>query len=305
MTADETNMLADEQETAIGGETESQDVEALAEDEPVNLEDDQDAEEAEIEAVDDGEGEAETEEGDDAEEWADLEIDGKNYKIPAELKEGFMKSADYTRKTQEVAEGRKFVQARVESIQQQEQMLSANFQKAVELKAVTDRIAQFEQIDWDSLATEDPAQATRLNVAYQKLQREAQTLRGQLQSQEAQRQQAIAQAKQQSLQEAFKDLQRRIPKWTAETGKQISEHAQKYGFTAEELSALDDPRMVEALHDAMQWRRLQAQKPTALKKVADAPRMAKPGPSLRQAPNKAAEERLKKHGRLEDLAALL
>lgn len=243
-----------------------------------------------------------------------VEFDGKKLEIPKGTPPELVESvksmaadlkADYTRKTQEVAEGRKFVQSRVEAIQQQEQMLSANFQKAVELKAVTDRIAQFEQLDWDSLATEDPAQATRLNVAYQKLQREAQTLRGQLQQQEAQRQQAIAQTKQEALQEAFKELQRRIPKWTADTGKQISEHAQKYGFTAEELSAISDPRMVEALHDAMQWRKLQAQKPQALKKVADAPRMAKPGPSLRQAPNKAAEERLKKHGRLEDLAALL
>ena len=51
------------------------------------------------------EDDAETQPEDDEE----VEYEGKTYKVPKELKGALMKNADYTQKTQEVAEQRKSV----------------------------------------------------------------------------------------------------------------------------------------------------------------------------------------------------
>lgn len=243
----------------------------------------------------------------------DLEFDGKKLAIPAgtppELVAAVKALAadlkgNFTRKTQEVAENRKALEQRTEAIQHQEALLSANFAKAVEFKSVQDRLSQFEQIDWQTLADTDPGQATKLNLAYQGLQREAAKLYRDLQSGESQRQKLSAQQLQQTLQEGQKELAKRIPKWNANVAKSISDTAQDYGFSAEELSRVADPRLVHALHDAMQWRKLQADRPNALQKVAQAPKVIRPG-AVQPKTNNAALDRLKKSGRIEDLASLL
>lgn len=269
------------------------------------------AEGDETEADEQPSEEVETEsEPEDSEE---LEFDGKKLAIPKGTPPALVESvkalasdlkADYTRKTQEVADNRKSLEQRYEAIQQQEQLLSANFMKAVEYKALQDRLSQFEQLDWQSLADSDPSQATKLNLAYQGLQREAGKLYNELQQGEAQRQHMTAQQQRQVIEQGQKELAKRIPNWGAPIAKQISEASQGYGFTADELAKVADPRLVLALHDAMQWKKLQADKPKAMQKVSAAPKVLKPG-SAQPRTNQAALERLKKSGRIEDLASLL
>ena len=273
--------------------------------------------------VEDGEAEPEesTEEQQEPEEAAEeaapveeIEFDGKKLAIPKGTPPELVESvktmaadlkADYTRKTQEVAEQRKSIATRSEAIQQQEQMLSANFSKAVEYKALQDQMAQFEQIDWQALVDQDPAQATKLNLAYQGLQRKAGAMYRELQQAEAQRQQHLSQHQQSLVEAGQRELAKRIPKWSGEVAKGVSETALSYGFTQEELSKILDPRIVHAMHDAMQWRKLQAQKPVAMQKVAQAPKVLKPGAVAARPANQAALDRLKKHGRIEDFAKLL
>lgn len=259
--------------------------------------------------------EAEASEESATEEVAEqIEFDGKKLDIPPGTPPALVESvkalandlkADYTRKTQEVAEGRKAVEQRFEAIQQQEQLLSANFAKAVEYKALQDRLTQFEQLDWQALADSDPSQATKLNLAYQGLQRDAGKLYRELQQGEAQRQQMTAQQQRAMLEQGQKELQKRIPNWSSDVAKAITEHSQQYGFSAEELAKVSDPRLVLALHDAMKWAKLQADKPKAMQKVAAAPKVLKPGTTAPRNTNQAALDRLKKAGRIEDLAKFL
>lgn len=275
------------------------------------------------ETADSGEPEPEQQpEGQPAEETTEaveeseqIEFDGKTLEIPKgtppELVIGVTKlandlKADYTRKTQEVAESRKSIEQRSEAIQQQEALLSANFSKAVEYKALQDRLNQFEQIDWQALADSDPGQATKLNLAFQQLQHQAGKLYGELRQGHEQQQQLTAHQRQLLIEQGQRELQKRIPKWGAEVAKSITEKAQNYGFTADELSRQIDPRFVHVLHDAMQWQKLQEEKPKALQKVANAPKVLKPAASAPQkTTNQAAADRLKKFGRIEDLAKLL
>lgn len=236
-----------------------------------------------------------------------VEIEGKSYRVPKELKDMVLMHKDYTQKTQAVAEQRRAVEERAQALEQREQALGASFERAVEFREVQNKLAQFEALDWNALVDADPVQAQKLTIAYQQLQREAQAKYAELQQSQAQVQQLTEQQRQQMLAEAAQDLRARLPDFGPQTAEQIRKTAQEhYGLKAEELDGLIDARHVHILHDAMKWRELQAKQPQAMRKVAEAAPAIKPQ-AAQQKPrtNQAALDRLKKSGRVEDLAALL
>lgn len=278
------------------------DVASLLDDEPDQVVEPESGEDVTEEVAED-QSEESPEEQEDGEE---VEFEGKAYKVPKEIKEALLRQADYTQKTQAVAEQRKAVEEKAQLLNQREQLMGVAFEKAVELREVQNRLSQFEQIDWQSLADSDPAQATKLNLAYQQLQRQAQQKYTELTQTQAQQEQLNAQQRQQMLVEAQKELRTRLPDFTPEVAEKIKSTAREYGLTDQELASVIDPRHVHILHDAMKWRALQANKPQALKKVAEAPKAIPPKATQpKPRTNKAAEERLRKHGRPEDLAAFL
>jgi hypothetical protein len=247
------------------------------------------------------EDDAETQPEDDEE----VEYEGKTYKVPKELKGALMKNADYTQKTQEVAEQRKSVEERVELLNQRESLMSATFDKAVELRDIQNKLSQYEQIDWQNLVDADPVQATKLNLAYQQLQREAQQKYGELQQAQSQAQNLSEQTRQKFLAEEQTKLKARLPNFDMKVAEKIKSVGKEYGLTDNELNSVVDSRYVHILHDAMKWRSLQVEKPLAMKKVTEAPKAITPQVARSKQSNQAAFDRLKKSGRVEDLAALL
>lgn len=239
------------------------------------------------------------------EEDEEVEYEGKTYKVPKELKGALMKNADYTQKTQEVAEQRKSVEERVELLNQRESLMSATFDKAVELRDIQSKLSQYEQIDWQNLVDADPVQATKLNLAYQQLQREAQQKYGELQQAQSQAQNLSDQTRQKFLAEEQTKLKARLPNFDMKVAEKIKSVGKEYGLTDNELNSVVDSRYVHILHDAMKWRSLQVEKPLAMKKVTEAPKAITPQVARSKQSNQAAFDRLKKSGRVEDLAALL
>ena len=51
-------------------------------------------------------------------ETVEIELDGKKYTVPADLKDSFLMQSDYTRKTQEIAAERKALSEAKERVQQ-------------------------------------------------------------------------------------------------------------------------------------------------------------------------------------------
>ena len=277
------------------------DVSELLDEAPEQIED---GEVAESEELHQEEQQPEPEAEDDGEL---VEIEGKSYRVPKELKDMVLMHKDYTQKTQAVAEQRRAVEERAQALEQREQALGASFEKAVEFREVQNKLAQFEALDWNALVDADPVQAQKLTIAYQQLQREAQAKYAELQQSQAQVQQLTEHQRQQMLAEAEQELHARLPDLGPQTAEQIRKTAQEhYGLKAEELDGLIDARHVHILHDAMKWRELQAKQPQAMRKVAEAAPAIKPQ-AAQQKPrtNQAAYDRLKKNGRVEDLAALL
>jgi DNA uptake protein ComE-like DNA-binding protein len=241
-------------------------------------------------------------EEDDSEE---VEIEGKSYKVPKELKDMVLMHKDYTQKTQAVADQRKAVEERSQALEHRERMLGQTFEKAVAFREVQSKLAQYENLDWNSLAASDPSRAMQLNLAFQQLQREAQAKHGEWQQASTEAEHLTSTQRQQQLVEAEKDLLVRLPGFGPQLAEKIVSNATHYGFSKDELGGLTDPRAVHVLHDAMKWRALQAGKPTQMQKVANAPKAIKPQAAQPKRSHQAATDRLRSSGRVEDLAAFL
>ena len=183
---------------------------------------------------------------DDEEE---VEHEGQKYRIPKALKGALMMNADYTRKTQELAELRRAAEAE----RTQYQRASAEqVQALAAVHAIDQQLGQFQQVDWQRLSDEDPVRAQKLWMQFQGLKDNRQQIAGQVQQMEEQRAFDAQQATARQIEEGHAILKRDIPNWSPETARQINEFAAKeFGFQPQELSQVTDPRHVKVLHLAM------------------------------------------------------
>ena len=78
------------------------------------------------------------------------------------------------------------------------------------------------------------------------------------------------------VEEGQRVLTQKIKGWGPELMQAIAGTSKTYGFSEQEVASIVDPRVVEVLHDAHQWKQLQASKPQITKKAAEAPRSLKP-----------------------------
>lgn len=201
---------------------------------------------------------------DDSEE---VEYEGEKYRVPKPLKDALLRQADYTRKTQMLAEERKAAQAERANYAQANQEYLQGLARVV---ALDDQLGQYEKVDWAAVTQADPVQAQQAWIQYQQLKDHRQALAVQLQQREQQRQFEAKQMAATQLEEGRRVLERDIKGWSPELAKQIADCAVKeYGYPPEELAGATHPRHVMVLHDAMQWRQFQA-KQKAEQKVTQA-----------------------------------
>lgn len=245
-------------------------------------------EEQEIEeaATETGEDGNPVEEPDEAEEDSepeddgleDVEIDGKTYKVP---KDAALRQADYTRKTQEVAEQRKEVIAtleRLQSVSKEETQALSN------VAFVAAQLSEYDNVDWDAWEMQNPLEAQRnwrrftqlkeayneATAAYQKARESTQSL---TQQETAKR-----------LEEAGKLAAANIPGWNQDTAKATLEHSQKaYGLTEEDImgAVAEVPAVLLLLHDA--WKGQQANKQAVTVKRVEKQQAIKPAKTVKGA----------------------
>lgn len=277
--------------------------------------DEAEAEASDEDAEDNAEGEAEPEDEDtDGAEYETVTVDGQEIQVTRdELKKGYQRQADYTRKTQEVAEQRK-------QYEQERQTLQQTYQQ------IAERAQQYEQAlqqsmeqepDWQRLWQEDPDEYNRQRWDWQdRKERLQQAQRERQEAQRRQQQEAQRQFQQRVQQEHERLVNERLPHWQdAETAKKEKADVMTYardtlGFSEEELQNVADSRAVEAIYKAMKYDDLQAKKPATKKKAAKAPKPAKSGTPTTKRDRSAREveqlnKRLSKTGRKEDAVELL
>jgi len=189
-----------------------------------------------------------TEDEDDLEEDLDgLKVRGKKEAIE-KLKAERLMQADYTRKTQEVADQRKAVEAAKEQFEAQRTFEQQNLEIVADLRAIDREMAQLNQINLNQLSDSDPVQAQKLMVRMQQLQ----TIRGQAAYALTQRHQHFTQVQQQEaarrLEEGQRVLQRDIPGWGPELASKLTTFALANGYSQAEVAAIRSPAMVRSLY---------------------------------------------------------
>lgn len=193
----------------------------------------------------------------------DMELDGKSYKLPAELKDKFLMQADYTRKTQELAATRQAVEA---TLQQANQVSQVEQAAMVAVGVIDTQLADYNDIDWDAWENQDPQSAQRAWRQYQTLKEHRQTAIGTYSQAQHQRTLMTQQESARQLEQGQRELAMKIPGWGQEKATALQSHAiEAYGFTPQDLATVADPRMIQVLHDAFQFRQAAKQQQTAKK----------------------------------------
>jgi hypothetical protein len=289
---------------------------ALYSEEPEEQSDEPEAEDApDTESDTPAESEAPEVVNDQADEaFEEVEYDGKPVKLPPKIAEVVKKAeslqADYTRKTQEVAEQRRAVEDKQHYIAAKELILQSAFKEAAEVESIQSQLSQFDALDWNSLVIEDAQKALQLNFARQQLQSKLAAKQGELQKTIEKAQAAKAQHDRQQMELGKAELARRVGKISDADRAATWQQALTLGFSEHELASATDPRLMHALFKAAKFDAMQAATQTALtKKVPQAKPMTTPAAraSTTQAESsrEALEKRLRKTGKQEDAIAVL
>jgi len=244
-----------------------------------------------------------------------LKVNGEEIEKPLdEVISLAQQGLDYTQKTQKVADERRSLDEYAQTIRVQEQQFQANvqlqqalIQDIAQLTATDNQINAFNNVDWSALSDNDPVEAQKLFFQYNQLQ----TTRGQMANELAQKQNQIngerANRIAELTQRGKEELARDIPGWNETLAREITNAAKEYGYQDAELNEVLDPRAIKVLHDAAQWRKLQAN-PALKQKISQAKPIVKPGAKdAKQQVNsntRAMREQLRKTGN-SDLAAKL
>lgn len=181
-----------------------------------------------------------------------VEHEGQIYQLPAALEGGFLRQADYTRKTQEVAQHRRALIDERAAVARHAQALDNVSAGQVRLAALDHLLDEMNRVDWRTLAAQDPQGAQALWARFQGFgqaraglaQALAQHATGR--RQHAQRQGAARMAA------TGQVLSRDIDGWSPELAAKLVDYARGHGVTLDELGAADDPRIWKILHCAYQ-----------------------------------------------------
>lgn len=196
--------------------------------------------------------EGQLDEGEAEEELEEVEWEGKTLKLPKGVKSGLMMQADYTRKTQEVAEERRALESQKAEINQLRESSEALLEQRANIAAAKAQLERYEKLDWDALQQQDFQGAQTEWMRYQRLQKahdqavdELKTKEGELAA-ETQRERA------KRIEEGYAQLPKIIEGWSPKLEAEIADFAKSEGIAPQELAeAVAEPRNIKLLHLAM------------------------------------------------------
>lgn len=263
----------------------------------------------------DGEEYEQEEEAEPAAETFTVKVAGEEVEVGLEeLKNGYSRQADYTKKAQALAEERKaFTQDRDAVVLERQQY--AQLLGALQQQLAAD---QQQQPDFDALYEQDPIEAARLERNWTKQQQAKQQKMQAIALEQQRVREANAQEQQQQMrgliEQEVQRLPEVIPEWKDEkrASKERDElraYLTEQGVNEEEMNALVRANHIAVLRKAMLYDKGRRRVKSA-EKEGRKTRAAKPGSRAAQQPaskrrTKVAYQRLAKSGKRDDAAALI
>ena len=281
--AEPTGTIAEAQ-TAILGLMDSQETPEVEEVEPSEAEIPFEASEETEEEGEELEAEEESEDEVTEDEEAEFlfEVDGQELSAD-ELRKGYLRQSDYTKKTQSLSEQRKEIENLTEQYNSQLQQIQAERQQYIQhLQALSENqdTKKFD-IDWDRLRLEDPLEYVTKRQEFQEakekaeiIQTKAKQVRARTAAEEEQKWAKVVEDEKSKLIVA-------LPEW-GETDSQrqlaneLRSYAQTQGYQEPEIDSLVDHRSFLVLRKAMLYDQMQNANPKA-KKLKGKPRVIRAG----------------------------
>lgn len=267
--------------------------------------------EEEVEASEELESEDEDEEQ-ESEPTYRIKMAGEEREITQrELIKLAQQGADYTKKSQQVSEQRKALEAESAAIQEAKQLRNEYAQRLQAMQQMLQ--AQQPEDDLDYLQENDPigyavkvADMTRREKQMNAIEYERQRIAQQQQAEVSEHQRRHVAAEADKVTELIPEYS--DAKKGATLRQELRAYAKSIGYTDEEIGAVYDARTVKALYDAMQYQKLVESKPGVSKKVQSAPKMIKSGTSTNKTTTTESQKRqfnkLKTTGKVRDAANL-
>ena len=202
----------------------------------------------------------------------DVTVNGNNQKVNLnELMKGYSRESDYTKKTMDLSNQRKEVESLQENLKKEfEAVKSSRDQYAQQLEILSKNLKQEENIDWENLYQDNPAEYVRKKAESDKRK---ETL--QLAQQEQMRIQQEKRSEQEKVYQDYilnerKILAEKLPVYAdkekgAEFTKRLSNFAKESGYTDQEIDMMVDHRAVLLLADAYRYNQLKKTKLSAIK----------------------------------------
>jgi DNA repair exonuclease SbcCD ATPase subunit len=260
------------------------------------------------------------EQEDDGSEESDSDQDEQRFNVKVageekeltltELKSLAQQGADYTKKTQQVAEQRKALEAEYKAVEEAKYMRDAYAERLQAMEQLLN--AQQPVEDLESLKESDPigyavrvAEMSQNKEKLYAIQAERQRI---AELQQAEQQQGM----QQYLSQQAAVLSETLPEYSdpvkgEKLRSDLRSFAKNLGFSDQELSAVRDARHVMALYKAMQYDKLQQSKPQLNKRVNEPPKTIKSGNSntaVNADQAKKTMAQLQKSGKVRDAASV-
>lgn len=228
---------------AVGGELEVDESELDQSDE---LETDEELTEDETEET---ELEADAESQPTPEGFEEMEFDGEIYQVPKALKEGYMKNADYTQKTTEVAEQRKKLEADTANLQMMSEVMEQELDAKARLSSIDNRLAELQNVDWNAYVEQDPVSAQKLQIEHQQLMNERQNTVAYLNNALIQKTEVAKQETANRITATKEFGQKNIAGWNADSYDELVKFSiNDQGFTQQQIDQAMSPNVLKVLH---------------------------------------------------------
>lgn len=255
----------------------------------------------------------EVEETEEAEEVAETElvytvkVGGEEVDVTEqELLNGYQRQADYTRKSQALAEQRKANEAEIAQARQLRDQYAAALQQVEQIFTPQDPGEEH----WNKLYESDPLEYVRARDQFRSQQEAFQKVISERQQLGQQQQAEAAQQREAHLAEQREEMMRRIPAWSdpdvfTKEREALKTWANDAGITDEEIAGITDARAVETLRKAWLYDQLVTDKAVKKKKAKPAPKVSRAGQPKGKADGQvrrkqAAMNKLSKTGKLND-----
>ena len=204
-----------------------------------------------------------------------LKVNGQEIEVSLdELKAGYSRDSDYRQKTHSLGMEKRDLEVQKNSLRQS---YDAKLQELNDLLATADATVRQQQgsADLQKLYEEDPTQAAKLDYQLRQQNRAIEDMKSK--AREAQIKQYNDFLETQKELAATKIPEYSDPNKADQFKINMRNSLRGYGFNDEEIGTMADHRFLMVAKDAMSYQTLKDKRPIVQKKVANAPKVVKPG----------------------------